>query len=228
MRFDDWESAYRQIIADFGFSESEDAESARALVRVLRPWQVLPNVERSLKENISGAAFLVLGPCLSKERIGIEIKEIIRKTGSRLVSVGEGTKNCVDLGITPSMIFTDLDGFPGADVVANQRGALAFIHAHGDNRLWLEEWVPRFRGRIVPTCQCRPIDGIYNWGGFTDGDRACCTLAHFGASKVKLLGFDFSRPCGAKKTDIAVKKKKLAWAKRIIESLDLSLLEQDE
>jgi len=224
MRYDDWEGVYRQILADFGFKESEDADSARLLVDLLRTWQVLPNVEQSLRELISGASFVVLGPCLSKERIGIELKGILLKTGSRLVSVGEGTKNCMDLGITPLMIFTDLDGFPSADVMANQRGALAFLHAHGDNRLWLEEWVPRFNGKVVPTCQCRPLDGIYNWGGFTDGDRACCTLAHFGASRIRLLGFDFSRPCGTKRTDMATKKKKLVWAKRIIESLDLSLI----
>jgi uncharacterized Rossmann fold enzyme len=222
MRFEEWESVYREILADFGFNEIEDEASARTLVRLLRPKQMLQDVEKSLKKRISGGSFLILGPCLSKARIAAELCTILRKTGSSLVSVGEGTKNCVELGITPSMIFTDLDGFPSADVLANQKGALAFVHAHGDNRLQLQEWVPRFLGKVVPTCQCRPFAGIYNWGGFTDGDRAYCTLTHFGAGRIELLGFDFREPCGLKVTDAAIKKKKLAWARRIIETLNLT------
>lgn len=220
MRFEEWEPVYREILADFGFRESEDAASARSLIELLNPSQTLPNVERTLAGAISGRSFLILGPCLQKEDVERDLQTILGRTSSNLVSVGEGTKNCLSSGIVPTMIFTDLDGFPASDVLANHKGAIAFIHAHGDNRLWLDEWVPRFIGKVVPTCQCKPLEGIYNWGGFTDGDRAYCTLQHFGAARIELLGFDFDEPCGNKKSDISNKKKKLAWARRIINSFE--------
>lgn len=219
MKFEEWEPTYREILADFGYSESEDEDSARLLISLLDRSQMLHDIEKALAELISGKSFLIIGPCFSRNKIGTDTYDALQQSSSKLVSVGEGTKTCLEFGIVPSMVFTDLDGFPAADVLANQKGAIVFIHAHGDNRPWLTEWVSRFKRNVVPTCQCRPFRGIYNWGGFTDGDRAYCALAHFGATKIELIGFDFSQPCGNKKFDTTIKMKKLVWARRIIEAV---------
>lgn len=220
MRFEEWEPRYREILTDFGYSESEDEDSARFLVSLLDRSQVLHNIEEALAELISGKSFLIIGPCFSGNKIGPHTYDALQQTNLKLVSVGEGTKICLESGIVPSMVFTDLDGFPASDVLANQKGAIVFIHAHGDNRPWLSEWVSRFKRNVVPTCQCRPLRGIYNWGGFTDGDRAYCVLAHFGAARIELMGFDFSQPCGNKKFDATIKMRKLVWARRIIEAIE--------
>ena len=65
-----------------------------------------------------------------------------------------------------------------------------------------------------------PIDGMYNPGGFTDGDRAACFLTALGARKenVKLLGTRsdiVGRWSGD--TEKSSKLQKLQWMKLILE-----------
>jgi len=62
------------------------------------------------------------------------------------------------------------------------------------------------------TAQCRPPPGLYNFGGFTDGDRCVFLAQELGAAKIKLVGFDYEDESVTPR-----KKKKLAWAKRLIE-----------
>ncbi|MBU4189948.1 MAG: DUF115 domain-containing protein, partial [Candidatus Thermoplasmatota archaeon] len=95
-------------------------------------------------------------------------------------------------------------------------GAIAMIHAHGNNINRLERYVPMFNGKLIGTTQAKPFDNIYNFGGFTDGDRAVCLSDHFGAKKIFLAGFDFKN-VGKYSKSKELKMKKLGWAKRIIE-----------
>jgi 2-amino-4-hydroxy-6-hydroxymethyldihydropteridine diphosphokinase len=92
------------------------------------------------------------------------------------------------------------------------------VHAHGDNQDLLREYVPKLRN-VIGTTQTRPPHGLYNFGGFTDGDRCVFFARYLRASEIKLIGFDFD--------DMSVtprKHKKLAWAKRLIE---LALSDED-
>jgi len=88
------------------------------------------------------------------------------------------------------------------------------IHAHGDNGPAVEAWAPRFTGPVVGTTQAKPVGGLRNFGGFTDGDRAVLMAAHFGASKINLVGFDFENP--SPKDDRELKKRKLDWAYMLV------------
>ncbi|MDD1718303.1 MAG: hypothetical protein LUO88_04425, partial [Methanoregulaceae archaeon] len=67
-------------------------------------------------------------------------------------------------------------------------------HAHGDNIPLIRHWVPRFTGPFVATTQTRPLPGVHNWGGFTDGDRAVFAAHALGAKQVVLAGFDLDDP----------------------------------
>ena len=62
--------------------------------------------------------------------------------------------------------------------------------------------------------QCRPPQGLYNFGGFTDGDRCVFLAKELGAASIKLVGFDFEDESVTPR-----KRKKLAWAKRLIDWL---------
>ncbi|MDD4249345.1 MAG: DUF115 domain-containing protein, partial [Methanosarcina sp.] len=74
----------------------------------------------------------------------------------------------------------------------------------------LEKYVPRFR-RFIATTQARPFDQVYNFGGFSDGDRCVFVAREFGAKSIRLAGFDFEDPLVN-----PIKKKKLNWAKELI------------
>ncbi|MCZ7371501.1 MAG: hypothetical protein O8C66_13440, partial [Candidatus Methanoperedens sp.] len=59
--------------------------------------------------------------------------------------------------------------------------------------------------------QSKPLSNIYNFGGFSDGDR-CVFLAHaFGARNITLIGFYFED-----ENVTEMKKKKLRWARKLI------------
>lgn len=89
-----------------------------------------------------------------------------------------------------------------------EKGCVLVIHAHGDNVELIKEIVPELNS-FVATTQAEPFDRVYNFGGFTDGDRAAIIAKEFGARKILLHGFEFKAE--------GVKGKKLVWAKKILE-----------
>jgi uncharacterized Rossmann fold enzyme len=97
-------------------------------------------------------------------------------------------------GVTPDAVFTDLDGADDFFLSLNRGGALMVVHAHGDNIPQLLSWVPRFEGPVVGTTQAAPLPHVYNFGGFTDGDRAVFAAEDLGASSVNIIGFDLDDP----------------------------------
>ncbi|HIH76460.1 MAG TPA: DUF115 domain-containing protein, partial [Methanomassiliicoccales archaeon] len=92
--------------------------------------------------------------------------------GDTMISAGSATARLMKIGIIPDILVTDLDGYVDYEIEAIEKGALAFIHAHGDNLAKINEIVPRLTMPFVPTVQCKPFGNVYNFGGFTDGDRA--------------------------------------------------------
>jgi uncharacterized Rossmann fold enzyme len=142
--------------------------------------------------------------------------ENLREKNIPFVAADGATAVLLEEGIVPEIVVTDLDGPFDAILEANQMGAIATVHAHGDNIDALKRCVPQLR-MILGTVQCRPPQGLYNFGGFTDGDRCVFLAKELGAASIKLLGFDFEDESVTPR-----KRKKLAWARRLI---DLALSE---
>lgn len=136
-----------------------------------------------------------------------------------VVAADSATTVLSEAEIQPNMIVSDLDGIVEDQVEFNKEGTVVFVHAHGDNRDAIERYLGYFRGPVVGTCQCDPPDGVYNFGGFTDGDRAACICAELGARRIHLAGFDFENPSEKTGKDRETKKRKLRWAKTILEEL---------
>jgi uncharacterized Rossmann fold enzyme len=152
-------------------------------------------------------------PSLASDISGIGDEEYI-------VAADGATTSLLRAGRVPDAIVTDLDGDVDDQLLANSQGTLVFVHAHGDNMNAVRDWVPRFKGTIVGTCQCTPIGGLMNLGGFTDGDRAACIFAALGARRLTLIGFDFANPSKKPGKDPDVKRRKLVWAEGILRELE--------
>ena len=48
-----------------------------------------------------------------------------------------------------------------------------------------------FFNNVLGTTQAQPVGNLYNFGGFTDGDRAIFLAVALGASEITLAGMDF-------------------------------------
>jgi hypothetical protein len=206
-----WMPLYERICRDFGFAPSKDRESAIMLAKKLGQ-----RSDDSLKEVRSRVSSVVLvcggGPNLADDISTTDIRWPV-------IAADSATTTLLGSGIIPDVIVSDLDGVVEDQIEANSRGVPILIHAHGDNMSAIGRYVDRFEGPVVGTCQCEPPEHVFNFGGFTDGDRAACVAAELGAKDVLLAGFDFENPAAkpGKKTD--VKRRKLAWARMVLEEL---------
>lgn len=212
MDFETWSPLYETIVAEFGFDREADEGSARCLeVMVPSERLCLPScLRRRIKEKVTVVAY---GPSLEGKIHLIDAHDTV-------ISAGPATTVLFDHGIRPDILVTDLDGPIEADVKCNAMGTVAVIHAHGDNLGNILGIIPRFEGLMTPTTQSLPSSGVFNFGGFTDGDRAVCLARHFGAREVRLVGFDFEDPRLKPGQDRVAKLRKLRWAKHIIIDLN--------
>jgi uncharacterized Rossmann fold enzyme len=208
MRYSEWEPIYERIAAEFGFSREADDRSASLLDSLLKDENLCD--ESCLGSRIGIEATVCgNGPNLLRDL------DSFSPRGTLLVADG-ATARVMERRIWPDIIVTDLDGETDQQLVANAAGAVMVVLGHGDNEDRIREVVPRLAGPVVPTTQVAPHGRLVNYGGFTDGDRAVELARHFGARKVNLLGFDFTEPTHEAGKDIERKRRKLAWAKRII------------
>jgi uncharacterized Rossmann fold enzyme len=199
MQFTEWEPHYREIVEYFGFDRAADEEAARLLSSLLDRDNLL-----SLASLTDGNEVTVCGnaPCLRDD--------LSRVTG--VVFAADAAAEVLDShDIFIDAIFTDLDGATDRFVELNNEGTILVIHAHGDNMPLLKHWVPRFTGKVVGTTQAAPLSHVYNFGGFSDGDRAVFAADELGASKITLVGFDLDD----ENVD-PMKRGKLRWARKLL------------
>ncbi len=203
LEFEEWVPIYNEIISDFGYSKEEDRRSAEILAKMRGTDTLSP------LEEMEGSEIEIGGPYYI--RSGVDYK----------VAAGSALSQMVDRGVQPDLIVTDLDGDTGVQLSMHREGIPVVIHAHGDNMDLIEKWSKKFDGTVISTCQCEPPqDDIYNFGGFTDGDRAVFLADHFNAKKVTLNGWDLERTFHENEE---IKLKKLRWAKRLLERVDIPI-----
>ena len=204
MQFSEWEPTYREILKDMGYDSLSDESSARLLKALLMNSDLIDDDEL---RSMIGKTVVITGGAYDSE----EAPE-----ADTLIATGSSIPKLLSRNIVPDVIVTDLDGDLEAQKKASSQGSVTVIHAHGDNTDAIMKHAREFTGKILMTTQSRPELTIYNFGGFSDGDRAVCMAGHFGAEKVFLLGFNFKTPSDKYGSDHETKLKKLEWAERII------------
>ena len=172
-----------------------------------------------IQKKIQGKHVLVIGAGPSVENN----IEFIKKNKKYIKIAADGvTEILLNSKIKPDIVVSDLDGNPKYLRMAEKMGAIMVIHAHGDNMENLQKNVPKFR-KIIGTTQVMPTDNVYNFGGFTDGDRSVFLAEEMRAKSITLIGMDFnSNPrkfSNDHDIDFELKRKKLKTAKRLLEML---------
>jgi len=209
-----WESKYREILKDFGYSRKKDTQSCKLLDSLLP--KKIPIVKiRNLIEN--KPVFVIgAGPSLPS---CISILKKYKKI-TKIVADG-ATRAIIENGLKPDIVVTDLDGDIKSLKKVGRTNTLMVVHAHGDNADKIH-LVKNFKN-CIGTTQTKPTGRVHNFGGFTDGDRCVFLASHFKAKKIILLGMDFGTRIGKySKTRVinrSIKIAKLRRGKKLLEWL---------
>ena len=217
MKFVDWFPYYQGIRAEFGYSSEKDQEAARMLSDMAKKKAVDPRI---LERKIKGKNVIVIGAGsgLEDERA---TKYIKKNKGFVTIAADGAVQFLLENKIKPDIVVTDLDGDPASLQKAEKSGATMVVHAHGDNMDLLKKMVPKFK-KIIATTQVMPLDNVYNFGGFTDGDRCVFLADEFGAKKIVLLGMELDSPSKYSKKRVKnpeLKKQKMQAGRRLLEML---------
>ncbi|WP_054841592.1 6-hydroxymethylpterin diphosphokinase MptE-like protein [Thermococcus peptonophilus] len=224
MKWEEWKPFYMRIVEEMGYSVEEDRKAAQILRALL-----LEGDEYLLRDELEAvmerkAYVFGAGPSLEKA-----LKEFDFSDGT-LIAADGATSALLENDLVPDIIVSDLDGrIPDLKVANDRGGAFMVIHAHGDNIEKMTSYVPLF-SRILGTAQAEPLDIVYNFGGFTDGDRAAFLAEELGgAGEIVLVGFDFggdvvgrwSKPHLKEHSPVwESKQKKFKFAKELLEWLE--------
>ncbi len=205
MKWEKWKKLYRLIEDDFKFPREREYEARDKLSQILGNNFV---EEKEIKELVGEEVYVVgFSPSLEKE-ISLIPEDVT------LIAADDAAPLLNEYGISPAIVLTDLDG--DLSSLLKLKDAVFGIHAHGDNIERLEN--ARYFTKRFGTTQVEPVWNVYNFGGFTDGDRGVFLAAHFGA-KIHLVGFDFENPRIKPGKDLERKRKKLLWARYLIDEL---------
>lgn len=213
MQYNEWKNIYYEIIRDFSYNVKDDEKSALILSKVVDKEKLIEPTR--LEKIIYNKTAYIFGAAVPSK--------ITNNFDGVIISADGATTALLENDILPDIIVSDLDGIIDDLLIANQKGSTIIIHAHGDNIEVIQKYVPEFQGKIFCTTQSKPFGTVFNFGGFTDGDRAVFIAEHFGTNKIKLVGFDFERigRYSFSKNN-KIKLKKLKWAKKLINIIDKS------
>mgnify|MGYP001767116315 CR=1 FL=1 len=202
VRYEEWEPINHEICDYFSFDPLEDDKAAHILSNLTNQ-----DATQKLRTLINNQVVTVCGnaPTLENE---------INKISGIIIAADAASGVLIKNDITPDVIVTDLDGIDDYAVELNKNGTILVVHAHGDNISRINSWVLKFEGPLVLTTQGKPFGNVYNFGGFTDGDRAVFLAHAMQARKINLVGFYLDDQ------DVTpMKKGKLLWARRLLKKL---------
>jgi len=216
----EWLSWYKKIAEEFGFHPSKDQLAADVLSRLISHRAIHP---QTLKNLVSNRFVLIFGagPSLEENVSQLAEGDLLRKFIT--ISADGATSALLKVAKTfPNVVVSDLDGNLRDLVLASQLGSIMVIHGHGDNINRLNKFVPLF-DKVLGTTQVEPRPCVYNFGGFTDGDRAVFLATAMGARLIVVAGMDLGEIIGeySKKyvKSVGVKILKLKYCKKLLELL---------
>jgi len=216
MEIGEWLKRYDMLRVKFGYSIVEDQNAARLLSELLEgkslDLKILTNMTSGKNVIVAGA-----GPSLEDS-----IAKISSLKQFTVIAADGASQALIENKIRPDIVVTDLDGSHEHLLQADKMGSIMVVHAHGDNVNLMRNLMPKMKN-CIGTTQIKPLHNVYNFGGFTDGDRAVFLANEFKARNIVLVGMDFGEKIGRySKTsvkDAKLKIAKLAIGKELLEWL---------
>ncbi len=193
---------YSKIVEKLNLTVSEDISSSKNLEFLLKALSSVNN-----NKILHSLSLCLKYPCLiagGGPSIEMNLEQCIELDlleKLTTISVDGTCKLFYELELIPNILVTDLDGDWSSIYWAIKNGTTTLIHAHGDNNHLINDFFLkyedlRYQNNIWGTTQNYISSDLFNFGGFTDGDRAIFLAFHFQSPVIGLIGFDFGIEIG--------------------------------
>ena len=121
-----WESKYRDILKEFGYSRKKDSQSCRLLNLLLTE----KTKTAAIKDLIENKPVFVVGAGPSL----LSCIPILKKYKKITKIVADGAVQAlIENSLRPNIVVTDLDGDVNALKKTGRTNTIMVVHAHGDN-----------------------------------------------------------------------------------------------
>lgn len=176
-------------MGQLGLDRKADEDAARVLDELLPE----PNLA-GLRDIVHERECIVFGagPSLDEDLVRLTQAGYLDK----VLIAADGATSAVLKYRNPDIIVTDLDGAVEDQLKAWQQGTWLVVHAHGDNVEQVRKIILNLKERVIGTTQVKPFGKLFNFGGFTDGDRAAFMAHELGANKIYLASMDLGSKIG--------------------------------
>ena len=208
-----------------GLDELRDIQSRDLLSSLLGSGRDLEKEISKFDSMVGGKQVVMFGagPSLSYDIEGLS--NFLQKDRPTIIAADGAADGLWNKSISPDLVVSDLDSCSRENLEKASQEKVLFVHSHGDNMSLVKELVPSLGANIVGTTQVEPIGIVKNFGGFTDGDRACYIACTFEPSQLVIAGMDFGAAEGSfsvnryDRTRSRNREKKLEWGRKSLEYL---------
>ena len=189
------EKFYQRIRDSLDLDEEEDRRATNILSKLISgKTRIDPNL---LAQAINGKSVIVFGagPSLEDDIVGLNS---VLASGKLVVIAADGAADALEMhSVNPNVVVSDLDSCSIERLIEASTDRILVVHAHVDNIDLMKEIIPRLDGKLLGSTQTELTGNVTNFGGFTDGDRACYIAANFAPRSIALAGMDFGSQEGA-------------------------------
>ncbi len=190
----EWEPHYRSIVSELNLDSEADERATSILDSMLKD-QDSTILLRRLESVIANRKVVICGAGPSLLHHLEEMMSLNDASELVYVAADGAVSALLEKELKCDILVTDLDGRSEDLEEVVKRGALAIVHAHGDNIDMVKRLVPILKP-VLGSTQVKPTKNVFLWGGFTDGDRACYITTSYNPSKIILAGMDFGEIVG--------------------------------
>lgn len=219
-----------EVRADFGWAYGEDLQSAERMLECFNsetPFST-PSWNRKGRRATLEALKVALAEAEKIVFVGAAATRTMLKRdwseGAVFIAADGSVGACLGL-VDVLVVVTDLDGGIHLQEAA-ERGTPMVVHAHGDNQNQWATLLPQWAAYKPPMILTHQTDenygGMFNVGGFTDGDRAVCLACFLGADEGKFVFVGYSTEHVGEwsgRTEPAQKLRKLEWMAKVLDRI---------
>jgi uncharacterized Rossmann fold enzyme len=189
---------YGKISSSLGFSRAADEKARDELSNLLASRKVRDEKKHfeELQRHARNKRTIMFGAGPSLREDVMKLYPVARKQKNLVIAADGATDALLQTMIVPRFTVSDLDSCSFQSLKDQSEERSLFVHSHGDNDKVIRSTVSRLGRSVIGTTQVSSCDNVWNFGGLTDGDRACYIASALGPDLIVIAGMDFGKEEG--------------------------------